>query len=318
MAVQSNVNPNFPIPGIDQSSRGFRDNFATIKQELEALQSKNIQLSGSLISNPVQIGSTDSDVVIPVVVDLSSIQAAGANLSVQYNLNNVIMGSQVYYDNGKVGINTSTPQNALDVIGNANIFSSTGNTSLQLGSNLVARVTSATSNIEINGVSTLIINNSNQNIGIGTTPQVRLDVQSTDTNPVIVRATQNNSDNGVRLTTSQVNATMGVVLEQRSANKVGGLRVDQNGNISIHVNESMDANLSDASRVINILTNNKVGIGSMNPQSQLDVSGNARISGTLNVGTVPSITGSRGGNAALASLLTALESMGLIINNTTA
>jgi len=32
----------------------------------------------------------------------------------------------------------------------------------------------------------------------------------------------------------------------------------------------------------------------------------------------PSITGSRGGNAALASLLTALDSMGLITNNTTA
>lgn len=34
--------------------------------------------------------------------------------------------------------------------------------------------------------------------------------------------------------------------------------------------------------------------------------------------TVPSVTGSRGGNAALASLLTALENLGLIIDNTTA
>jgi hypothetical protein len=32
----------------------------------------------------------------------------------------------------------------------------------------------------------------------------------------------------------------------------------------------------------------------------------------------PSVTGSRGGNAALASLLTALASLGLITNNTTA
>jgi hypothetical protein len=32
----------------------------------------------------------------------------------------------------------------------------------------------------------------------------------------------------------------------------------------------------------------------------------------------PSVTGSRGGNAALASLLTALASLGMITNNTTA
>lgn len=33
---------------------------------------------------------------------------------------------------------------------------------------------------------------------------------------------------------------------------------------------------------------------------------------------IPSVTGSRGGNAALASLLTALANQGLIANNTTA
>ena len=34
----SNVNPNFPVPGIDQSSKGFRDNFSIIKEEIETLQ----------------------------------------------------------------------------------------------------------------------------------------------------------------------------------------------------------------------------------------------------------------------------------------
>lgn len=318
MAVNSKVNPNFPIPGIDQPSRGFRDNFATIKEEIEDLQSKSIQLVGSLISNPIQIGSTDSDVIIPVVVNLNSIQAAGANLSVQYNLNNVITGSEIYYNANKVGINTNTPVTELNVIGNVQILSSTPNTWLQVGSNITITSETTASNIIVNNTKAMIIDNGNVTIGIGTYPQTKLDLFSTDTNPLIVRAGDNNSDNGVRLTTDQPNATMGILLEQRSINKLGGMRVDQNGNISIHVNESMDANLSDASRVINILTNNKVGIGSMNPQKQLDVDGDASISGTLTVGSVPTISGSRGGNAALASLLTALAAMGLIIDGTSA
>ena len=318
MAVSSKINPNFPIPGIDQSSRGFRDNFATIKEEIENIQAKNIQLVGSLISDPIQIGSTASDIVIPVSVNLTNVQAAGANLSVQYNFNNLITGSEMYYNAGKIGINTNSPLVELDVIGNIRVVSPNAVTVFDFGQNLQITTNATVTNFNIDGNDVIQIDNANLTIGLNTSPQTTLDISSSFTDPVIVRATQNNSDNGIRLTTDQINATMGLVLEQRVANKLGGIRIDQNGNISVHVNESMDANLSDASRVINILPNNNVGIGSMNPQNQLDVQGNASVSGTLSVGTVPTITGSRGGNAALANLLTALAAMGLIIDGTSA
>ena len=57
MVAVSRVNPNFSIPGIDQSSKGFMDNFGTIKSELNALQGKNIVFTGDVQVSPVMIDS---------------------------------------------------------------------------------------------------------------------------------------------------------------------------------------------------------------------------------------------------------------------
>ena len=65
MAVFSRVNPTFPIPGIDQSSKGFRDNFQVIKTEIENLQGKTIQLSGDIRSSPIILDSGSAPVIIP-------------------------------------------------------------------------------------------------------------------------------------------------------------------------------------------------------------------------------------------------------------
>ncbi len=76
MVANSRVNPNFPVPGIDQSSRGFRDNFSTIKTEMEALQGKTIVLVGDIIGNAL-IDSGNLDVVIDTSMTVSAIGPQG-------------------------------------------------------------------------------------------------------------------------------------------------------------------------------------------------------------------------------------------------
>lgn len=76
MTTGSRVNPNFPIPGIDQSSRGFRDKFAIIEREIEQIQGKHIQLTGVLVSDPMEIGNGTGDVVIQVNVSRANVQAS--------------------------------------------------------------------------------------------------------------------------------------------------------------------------------------------------------------------------------------------------
>jgi len=286
MTVGSKVNPNYPIPGIDQSSRGFRDNFATIKTEIENLQSKNIQLVGSLLSEPVQIGNGVGDIIIPVEVSLTNIQAAGSNLSVQYNFNNLISGSQIYYNNGSVGIGTNVPKQTLDVIGSIRVVSPFSNTYMRLGSNLTINASFATTTFSTNHANALVILNSTRAVGIGSAPQSTFDIWSNTNDMTIIHALLDNQDNTARITTGGLNNTLGLAFEQTNTNRVGGMRMDQNGNISLHAGEDAFANLSNTSRVINILPNHNVGIGSTDPQNTLDVAGNASVSGTLTAGNI--------------------------------
>lgn len=100
MAVISNVNPNFPSPGIDQSSKGFRDNFTIIKTEIERLQGKTISLTGDVAGGPVMIDSGTNNLVISttsLVVRQSFVNAnlSAGVLTVNHNLNQQFVIVQV-------------------------------------------------------------------------------------------------------------------------------------------------------------------------------------------------------------------------------
>lgn len=100
MSVNSRVNPNFPLPGLDQPSKGFRDNFTIIKQEIEALQGKQIQLVGDVTGGPVQLGAgtTITQVVTQGRVYRQSFQSAdvsGGDLLITHDLDEQIVLVQV-------------------------------------------------------------------------------------------------------------------------------------------------------------------------------------------------------------------------------
>ena len=91
MTVVSRVNPNFPLPGIDQPSKGFRDNFTIIKNEIEALQGKRIQLIGDVSSAATILDSGTGGVTIATTgkiyrKNFTAADLAGGILTVVHNL----------------------------------------------------------------------------------------------------------------------------------------------------------------------------------------------------------------------------------------
>lgn len=127
-------------------------------------------------------------------------------------------------------------------------------------------------------------------IGMGTTaPTRQLDVASAGSDIARFYGSQNYSDNGVRITTDQSNSTAGVILEQRFADSVGGLRIDQSGNISIHAGASMDSQLSTATARLTILPLGMTGLGTTNPQNNLHVVGGIRTTGYSDFDPTPTV-----------------------------
>ena len=94
MAVLSRVNANFPLPGIDQPSKGFRDNFTIIKSEIEALQGKRIQLIGDVAGGPTILDSGTGTVVITTVGKVFRYSFTSANVNLGFVTVNHNLGQQ--------------------------------------------------------------------------------------------------------------------------------------------------------------------------------------------------------------------------------
>lgn len=304
MAQGSNVNPNFPIPGLDQSSKGFRDNFATIKKEIETIQGTTIQLTGGVESAPYALGDSEN-IVITTAINSSIISLPPPNYAIQYNDSGILTGDPVLIWDPTlkalgVGVSTLTGDHTVDIAGNIawrrnavvtqDTAGSSANIVLQTVNQTV--IVDNTDNTAVFGSQTyapvaIVADNTPQiwvepggNVGIGTTTLfATLEVMGTKQDIARYHAAPGAADNIFRISTIDVSSTIGIGLEHRGNNWLGGMRMDENGTVSIHVGENMDAYLSTSSSRFNVDNSGKVGIGVYNPTFTLHVDGNFKSTG---------------------------------------
>ena len=334
MAVGSNVNPNYPIPGIDQSSKGFRDNFSTIKVEIENLQAKNIVLQGDATGNAI-IDSGSGEVVIHTTVAVANAASVGQNFSVQYNHNGYLGGDgNLLYDYGTntliVDVLSPDTTYSLDS-GRARIHdflavqADAGDAVLNIAggdqtyptvrlistnNSGVGQANLNISNVDAVTVDTLNLQFNNQNIAQFNANGMSLGAVHL-ANPggpvgyfeVYADARQyvsnfysilEYSDNSVRLSTAAYDSTMGLVLENTGNDHIAGMRIGRTGNLTLHTGGYAGGNLSDSTISMLIDRSGRVGIGIQVPQQRLDVDGGIQWNLPNTANVAPVISGQVG------------------------
>lgn len=310
MAVGSNVNPNFPIPGLDQSSKGFRDNFAVIKKELETLQGTTIQVSGAISSGVYYIGDSQS-LSIQTALDIESIPVVSPNKSIQFNNNGTLSGNvNLIFDesNVVVGIGSSIPNSfyGLDVnkpikvtdelVIEQSISSQSSNLRLLTPSSTVV-VANYGSNVEIGSEtesSLALITDSqprvyvavNGSVGVGTTlPESKLHVDGTQPVIGLFRNRANSVNSLFKLQATGTATTIGIGLEHIQSNWLVGMRINAAGTLSLHTGDPAGSSLSVNNAKLAITNIGYVGIGSFAPQYKLDVAGTFKSQGITDKST---------------------------------
>lgn len=112
-----NINVNYPIPGRDNDSQGFRDNFYNIKEALSdlAINQGNVKIE---LSEPVQAGETlVYDEIREVWVNRQQENTTLVGLADIEVSNTVVSGQQLVYDGFKWVNSTVT----LDAVGNVSL-----------------------------------------------------------------------------------------------------------------------------------------------------------------------------------------------------
>lgn len=300
--MTSNINPNYPIPGLDQSSKGFRDNFAIIKREIETLQGTTIQLVGGVVSNAVEIGSAEN-ILLATSINGGNISLPEPNYAIQYNDFGTLTGStNLIYDplTSRVGINNPSPVATLDIVGDIKAFDRilmrpstpadvlrvelfhTGNSLLLLNDDLDCMV-GTNSPVPLKLMTNQephVTITADGFVGIGTTlPLTKFEVFSQYIDAAHFTTHDTLTDSMVRCTTVGDLSTIGIGLEHKIGNQLGGIRIDQDGVVSIHSGEDFGATLSTSTARISIDQFGKVGVGQSAPAYNLEVNGTFKSKG---------------------------------------
>ena len=251
-------------------------------------------------------------------------------LGINFRTGGNSISQMILSGNGNVGIGTTTPSTILDVNGNTTLRGSvtssniivnpTTDGGISFRNNLNRRLISLWGgfgsdqnfygfgidsfvlqyNVQANashvfyGSGTEVLRITNSNVGIRTaTPSTALDVNgdsSSTTTFITVRSAANNQTVGLKLH------------ENAGSGDVWGGALIYNGNID-RLQLGMYNNSTTFTPVINIDYTNRVGIGSINPSTTLDVSGTTKLGGATTV-TTGGLTVSAGGATISAGGLT--------------
>lgn len=68
MAINSNIDPAFPVANQNQSSQGFRDNFSSAKTEIENLQGKLINVTGAFSGTSTYFGDGTTPIGLQILL----------------------------------------------------------------------------------------------------------------------------------------------------------------------------------------------------------------------------------------------------------